>query len=114
MATEIQRLEEENREQNCGKFLFAIILYSILMQSYKYILNFNKNMRTYCTILGLKTANMKVADLETRIQRMEEKQTEQNSCELSFTNMIVSNSNRVLYISFKCQQKYVYLLYGFS
>ena len=33
---------------------------------------------TYCMFLELKTASKKVIDLETKIQKMEEQQTEQN------------------------------------
>ena len=41
-------------------------------------LHCSSNSRVNCIVLDLKTANRKVTDLETRIQRMEEERTEQN------------------------------------
>ena len=45
---------------------------------------------TYCTVLELQTARNKVRDLETKIQRVEERQTEQNRGELLFTIILSS------------------------
>ena len=41
-------------------------------------------------VLELKTASKKVIDLKTKIQRMEEQQTEQNRGELLFTIILSS------------------------
>ena len=45
---------------------------------------------TCCTVLELQTARNKVTDLETKIQRVEERQTEQNRGEFLFTIILFS------------------------
>ena len=46
--------------------------------------NSNSYTYTYCMILELQTASKQVTDLETKILRIEERQTEQNHGELLF------------------------------
>ena len=42
-------------------------------------------MHVYLMVLELQTANVKIADLETKIQRMKEEKTELNHGKLLFT-----------------------------
>ena len=58
--------------------------------------NSNGDTHTYCMVLELKTASKKVTELETKIQRMEEEQTEQNHGELLFTTILYSKGGRVV------------------
>ena len=44
-----------------------------------------KNIYAYFMVLELQTANIKIADLETKIQGMEEEKKEQNHSELLFS-----------------------------
>ena len=69
--------------------------YESFWKIFKLYDNSNSYTHIYCTVLELKTAWKKVTDLETKIQRMEEQQTEQNHGELLFTIILSSKGVKV-------------------